>query len=129
MKTRVRKDRLSLLATVLESLDGYIEPKFDMNFWVRQLRFRSNAPKTPKELADCSTSACAAGFASTIPAFRKEGFVLRGRQPYYDGEEGFQACEKFFGLNAKQARRVFGGTSRTLAQEVQVIRRFVARAA
>jgi hypothetical protein len=125
MKTRIRKDRLTLLANVLESLDGFISPHFTMLGWST---VGDNNATTPKEVVDCGSAACAAGYAATIPQFRREGFKLERGLPTFGRYTGFAACERFFGLNSRQANRVFGGDeARTLEREVQVIRNFVAR--
>lgn len=135
MKPRIRKDRLLLLANVLEALDGYISPRFHMGHWTggpagTESLTAIDAATTPKKLTECATSACAAGYAATIPAFRKEGFVLDDGRPFYKGAIGFEACGAFFGLNDRQTQRLFGGNDfRDLDEEVRVIRTFVARAA
>lgn len=60
----------------------------------------------------CGTSACAAGWAATIPSFRAVGFRLinsrtMGIYPGLGRARGWAALEKFFVLNRMQVCELF----------------------
>jgi hypothetical protein len=69
-----------------------------------------------KHLLECGMAACAVGWACTIPAFQKEGLMMRAGvylddtnlRPFFDGEEHFDAVMKFFDIDETRARRLFG---------------------
>lgn len=102
-------ERLLILADFLETVPPYL---FDMD---RFGRFKN-------EKRDCGSTACALGWATTIPSFNKEGFVAIGMilspywerrysaMPYYHDREGFAAAEKFFDLDYRTTQELFGGS-------------------
>jgi hypothetical protein len=66
-----------------------------------------------KHLVECGMSACAVGWACTVPAFRKAGLMMsfddcRYLRPMYRGEEQFDAVTEFFDIDETRARRLFG---------------------
>ena len=80
---------------------------FDMTRWAGQIR-----NKQPT----CGTAACAAGWATTIPSFRKAGLYLTVWGPAYqdlntrssDGStNGYNALARFFGISYDDASELF----------------------
>lgn len=67
--------------------------KFDMTHWIYVVPGRE--------------SACPIGFACLDYSFNREGLVLHGAIPYYDGYAGFSAVREFFDLPLKVAERLF----------------------
>ena len=106
--------RLLLLAEKLETL---VLPKgahFDMETFGNHPK----GPKPPQPYADCHTIACAAGWATTIPSFRKAGFHLEWTaHPVKEDEleativfkkaNAFDAIADFFGLRSNAACDLF----------------------
>jgi hypothetical protein len=82
--------------------------RFDYGHWV-------GAHWKGKADLSCGTSACAAGWATTIPEFRRRGLRLEcddygGRIVFYDGyvyRSGISAVVRFFGLDFEDARMLF----------------------
>lgn len=58
----------------------------------------------PEKAISCGTTACACGWATTIPSFRRRGFRMHIDKSdgtgivEFEGEYGFAAAEKFFDL-------------------------------
>ncbi len=60
--------------------------------------------------AQCGSEACAAGWATQIPAFRRAGLKQCSKgeyTPQYKEAQGFRACEEFFHLTSKQSDYLF----------------------
>jgi hypothetical protein len=88
--------------------------RFDYGHWV-------GAHWKGKADLSCGTSACAAGWATTIPEFRRRGLNLvhdanqmhddyGGHVVFYDGyvyRSGISAVARFFGLDFEDARMLF----------------------
>lgn len=91
---KVGKRRLLKLAEFLDTLPP---ARFDMGSW---------APDKGT-LADCDTTACALGWATTIPGFRRAGLKMGDMVPEFDGLEELDAAEFFFGLRPSQASSIF----------------------
>lgn len=85
-----RLQRLALL------LDGVPPERFDMSHWSRG----KCSPWTGESEAfappTCGTTACAGGWATTVPEFQLAGLKMDGGMPIYDGQDGYQACIAFF---------------------------------
>lgn len=68
---------------------------------------------------DCGTTACAVGWACTIPSFRKAGLRLESNYsmgpkgigpypvPHFKNEYGILAAANFFGLSLREASLLF----------------------
>jgi hypothetical protein len=117
----MNRGRLSLLAAYLETIP---EDHFDMSEWVR-LKGASvieGAVPEPK----CGTSACALGWACSIPEFNDVGLKLDrvvgaicDAVPTYEHARGYDAAEKFFELTHQQARYIFrGDTNKATPKDV-----------
>lgn len=96
-------DRLSALATFLEKLP---RERFDYTNWV------GRDWKGKRDLS-CGTSACALGWATTMPRFRKLGLRIEGDpgslQPLWVGLKGLTPNKAFDHMNnsLEAAQRVF----------------------
>jgi hypothetical protein len=97
-------NRLLKLAAFLRELPAR---KFDLNQWVTK--------GNPME-DHCGTVACACGWATAIPSFRKAGFRLDRIMlpsgyirlyPTFAGQEQFEAAARFFGINKSAAEFLF----------------------
>lgn len=92
------KRRLTLLARHLENLSKLAEKgqkparEFNLRGWYYSY---------------CGTSACAVGEATFIPELSKLGLSLHLGAPMYKDLRGWQATEAFFGLNERQAEKLF----------------------
>lgn len=88
--------RLRKLADFLDELEP---DKFDLGTW-------SDSDDRFADAA-CFTTACAGGWATTIPEFREAGFRLYCGSPCFGVGLGLSACERFFGLTFDQAHSIF----------------------
>lgn len=95
----VTRSRLTKLAELLEKLP---RKRFNYGHWV------GDDWKGKPDLS-CGTTACALGWATTIPAFRRLGLHLSGSavrlRPYY--LEGVLAAQKVFLLSYDEASYLF----------------------
>lgn len=74
--------RLTILRDFMRKLPKSAEDHFDMIAWYKHEGLDHNhlakdGTITCKTLTGCGTSACAAGWAATIPSFRRAGFKYR----------------------------------------------------
>lgn len=125
---RVGNDRLAKLVHKLQY--EVPEEQFDYNQWV------GNDWGGRADLS-CGTSACALGWATTIPSFRKLGLRLQrdsmGSADVVNVKTGvnnaFSVAENLFSISREQSYRLFSpqaGESAATAIEVAVkIQRFV----
>lgn len=65
----------------------------------------------PERASECGFAACAMGWATQIPSFRRAGLLIAGRTPVFKDELGFDAAEKFFDIDAYTSRYLFHGPS------------------
>lgn len=86
MLGKIGKSRLKKLIAFMESLPKSADEHFNMSYWVQHKGNRIIATENPHGLADgstkgkllgCGTVACAAGWATAIPSFKKAGFVFK----------------------------------------------------
>lgn len=93
------KKRLLKLAKFLLTVP---EEQFNMKNWA--LKEKNGKPA-------CGTVACACGWATTIPSFRKAGFRLVGTEfrpdLEYKGSYQFYAAAKFFDITTIEAEYLF----------------------
>lgn len=113
--------RLTKLADYMASLPKSANEHFNMNFFFHHPGEHSHPeiPRAgeikPNALEVCGTSACAAGFATTIPAFRKAGLKLK---IYGGGSTGvafggirpgtWRPLSTFFDISTAQTEHLFG---------------------
>ncbi|SRR5258706_964630 len=114
----MKKARLLKLARFVERVPPQ---KFDMNFWAR-----AKGPVT--RLPRCATKACALGWATAIPEFKRAGLELIAECPggdhaevHFDGSTGRSAAMKFFDLDYDESEIFFGGANnpKEKAQEIR----------
>lgn len=99
---RTSNKRLRLLAAFLESLDPQL---FHYGSWV------GDDWKGAKDLS-CGTTACALGWACTMPEFRKLGLGINDDGTPYDYEtqrNDAEASMRVFGLTKDEAHALFLG--------------------
>ncbi len=114
----MNKRRLLKLAEFLEKVP---RKRFDYASWVGD-------DWGGKQDLSCGTTACAMGWACTIPSFRKAGLKLKNslldgtslrtayytsNVPYFNGFEGFDAAALFFDIDLRDARYLFGEPNHT----------------
>jgi hypothetical protein len=98
--------RLLKLADFLET--KVPRKRFNMTDWSSVADFSA---------AQCDTAACAFGWATTIPSFRRAGLSSRNSVfgpsivPSFNGLEGSDAAEEFFGLGSLAVDNLFYGHS------------------
>lgn len=100
------KQRLQTLANFLRTC---APEKFDLENW-------RSAPHTlsptDEDLNTCGTTACAVGWACSMPEFKAEGLYYNGHMPVYAPVDAqplsyWRAVEEFFGLSFIEARWLF----------------------
>lgn len=95
--------RLTFLA---DFLAAKVEKKnFSMQKW--GITTIGRAIFSPNTLPACNTTACAGGWACSIPSFQKEGLTMQADGPTYRGWAGHGALQKFFGLTLEQETFLF----------------------
>jgi hypothetical protein len=133
VKTHVSNKRLLKLAAFLRTLP---RKRFNYKHWV------GNDWKGEPDLMSCGTAACALGWATTIPLFRKEGLRLRaysngGGAPMLLDKEGeetshYDAGARVFGITNEESHYLFSdnsgiGWDATPKQVAKKIENFVAK--
>lgn len=120
MDKRTTIRRLETLATFLET--KVPRKHFDMG------RFWNVGPD--QDLGDCGTAACALGWGTTIPVFRKIGFrpAVGWSSVVLGDNTGCHAGADLFGITFAQSRDLFDDHrgDETPKQVARRIRRFVA---
>jgi hypothetical protein len=109
-------ERLLRLAAFLDDLSPH---EFNLDHWVGDMKFADQIEVIAKGHIErgCGTTACALGWAATIPEFREAGFGLAGVEgrhllPIYKDAKGrefsdFQAAMHFFNLSSEVVTDVF----------------------
>jgi len=106
----MKKERLKLLAALLRHLPV---KRFYLGTWADPHFADEEERSVFGEEYPCDTSACALGWATTIPQFRKAGLKFTGliendsKIIEFAGEEGFHAAAAFFEITVSQARIIF----------------------
>ena len=106
------------LVTLADFLRGLGEKAFCIDSWFSpgfgDLIDKGNA--NPESAADCGTTACALGWATTIQEFKAAGLSSVGVKqmsgytplvPTYDGLNGIDAAMRFFDISESVARSFF----------------------
>lgn len=91
MPNKLGRHRLFVLARFLSLLR---DDRFDLKHW------RSD----DFDVKDCGTTACAGGWATTLPSFRRAGLKFThdvdfGLTPTFQDKIGYFALEDFFNIN------------------------------
>jgi hypothetical protein len=142
-------ERLTRLAEVLEAQKFVAKAEFKLDEWFEATDHDSfctfgEAIDTPDgemwqvdpTTIACGTAACACGHAAMMPEFQAEGFKLLADMsdcqgvPYFEGEIGWRAVEKFFGLENSEASDLFSQSAHsyegtTPFEVAQRIREFI----
>jgi len=84
----------------------------------------------PFNIKACGSTACALGWATQIPSFKRAGFRQRNEdsfEPVFQGQTGFSAAGNFFDIPEDDAIGLFGTdvTARTPKAVARSIIRFV----
>lgn len=101
--------RLTTLIEFMEKLPKSANKHFDMSAWFRHIGTHShgimnNKPIPANALKHCGTTACALGWAATIPAFRRAGLKVYAIET---GAGNAERSKRFFGINEYQQRALF----------------------
>jgi hypothetical protein len=103
----VNKKRLRILAKFLRNVD---RKHFHLKSWceIDGGTLQDGAIKT----VGCGTTACAVGWAASIPSFRRDGFhlvrnIFGGATPYFKGQGSHFAPIDFFGLSLSESHSLF----------------------
>jgi hypothetical protein len=103
--------RLLKLIAYMDALPKSAEPHFNMrSCWARhQGPHPMTGPLTKKSIMDCGTTACALGWAATIPEFRRAGLRMEWYEVYGSYEARFDSdkAAQFFGLDGNQFWSLF----------------------
>jgi len=96
MLSKLAVRRLTKLADYMDSLPPSARDHFDMGAWFTHSGNHPLSVKTPakEHFLDCGSTACALGWASTMPYFRRLGLGLVYEESDDEGYEG--AGELFF---------------------------------
>jgi hypothetical protein len=130
----MKERRLTKLADFLENLPvERPKGKFDMDSWGEH-----KGKHPPSEKNYCGFSACALGWATTIPSFKRAGLQAEwtrysrpsetldwGLTVVFEGKDGTDAGIKFFDINYVSARILFSGQLKTRKSVVRAIRYLV----
>jgi hypothetical protein len=139
--------RLTTLADFLEklprkafNLEGWVQDKdtgrlteyfedFDLPVFTKNEELKKGIK--PETMISCGTTACAVGWAGSIPEFCKAGFriVSAGAHvtPTYGGSQSWDAVHRFFELTEFEANRLFSmseypndkGTPKQVAKRIR----------
>lgn len=107
---KLHRRRLKILADFLRTVP---KKRFEMTSWCT-VDFMSRTNEISHN--ECGTAACAAGWACTIPSFRRVGFKMikeigwnyNSSYPSFRGYRDYNACIEFFGINQDQCFFIFG---------------------
>ena len=119
--TKVYRDRLNKLADFLTQPNfNKTYGRFDIDSWSEE------SPSSARTFPSCGTAACAAGWATAIPSFRKAGFrLVKGVPLYNDYEFVSDSVEAFFGINNITFHNIFmpNDYNRTRRQVASLLRK------
>lgn len=111
--SKIAKRRLTTLIRFMSSLPRSANRHFDMESWFSHSGDHEiKGAITQRIMRDCGTTACALGWACTIPSFRKAGLHLEVgfRAPMYGGVIGLSSATRFFEITGLQSLDLFDGT-------------------
>ena len=99
----MNEERLVRLAHFL--IDDVPEYNFNLGTW-RAGRFHEDEDLLNHK---CGTTACACGWACVIPEFQEQGLRAVTGMPWFNGQGGWNAVEKFFELTYVESLTLFAG--------------------
>jgi hypothetical protein len=133
--SKVAVRRLTKLADFMEKLPASANKHFHMGSYVDHNGegHKHKIPTTPKpaDLLSCGTTACAAGWAACVPAFKKAGYRMRttkyGSYPCFKRDAETSALSSFFDLDEYDVLTLFGGMNddRTPKQWAKRCRQYI----
>lgn len=131
MLSKLAVNRLTKLADYLASLPAKANKHFNMDaFFDHEGDHDIKSPQSALTKFDCGTSACALGWATTIPSFRKSGLKMdeHGDVQFEDSKHNcFMSASKFFNITKYEAEYLFDGKTRvkTPKQWAKLAKRFI----
>lgn len=117
MLSKLSKTRLEKLIKYMESRPKSAAKHFSMKSWFNHDSdhdIKVGTVITAKHLHACGTSACAMGYAATMPYFRKLGLSVKqgawGAYLHFNGNEDrtFDQVQQLFDITFDQACDLFG---------------------
>lgn len=113
MLSKLAVRRLTKLANYMDKLPEEQAKRFDMFNWFGHYGEHEVKSKSRAFIKrDCGTKACAAGWACTMPEFKRAGLKIdRDDQPTYKKHHSWSAVQKFFDLHEVHAESIFNASS------------------
>lgn len=105
MLSKLAIRRLTKLADFMDSLPKEANKHFDMGAWLWKKEGPYPDEIGPKDPWKCGATACALGWAATVPDFRKRGL----RVAPYRGCGNLAAASDFFDIEQYQCDKLFSG--------------------
>ena len=127
---RTTRARLLRLAAFLETVPNR---RFYMYSWFDDIKAGGVVCDLPPPTKTrCGTSACALGWATSIPAFRRAGLTVRMYKgdmirPLFGRLEGEDAAKAFFGITTSEVEELFLGDQVTPKKKARELRTVAAR--
>lgn len=114
MLSKLAVRRLTKLADFMNALPRSANKHFDMNHWFDHdgdhvVRIPQSGA-TQEHLMDCGTTACAAGWAATIPEFNRKGLKLINGEIRFgrlNASNDYAALKNFFNIDRNDASYLF----------------------
>lgn len=107
--------RITKLIEFMAALPKSAEKHFNMSAWIKHdATDHSHAfgkDINPKDIKNCGTTACALGWATAIPSFRRAGLRVYRPTTWADIDtniRNYKTAESFFGLTEQQSYDLFG---------------------
>ncbi len=111
---KIQRKRLTILANFLKR-SKRVKNHFSLWGWLKAeggYRYFPEGGLRPESFtSECGSSACACGWAGTIPALRRRGLSTTSWGPQYRGRSSWLAVEQFFGLSNEDAEQLFMAAS------------------
>lgn len=122
--------RLMKLIEFMEKLPKKANEHFSMWRWIKHRGEDDHGFGKyirPGDPMTCGTTACALGWAATVPSFRKAGLKVYAEE---DGPDNYDVAVRFFDLDHMQFEEIFGGTNddKTPKQWAKRVRKLVRHA-
>lgn len=117
--SKTAKRRLTVLIAFMSKLPKAAAEHFDMGTWHEHTGYhehvKAGEPIKKNDLLSCGTSACALGWAATVPSFQKAGLSTYMSAPFgsirfaVKGEQlsPYDAASRFFDIDGEEARLFF----------------------
>lgn len=106
--------RLTTLIKFMEALPRSAAKHFNMTTWIAHAGPHSHDFDRyirPGDLETCGTTACAFGWAATIPTFRRAGLKVVNSIEESGRHDNYTVAKEFFDLNDWQTGLIFGSSS------------------